>query len=229
MSIFLLNHNRCTFPHPYLADKDGFLALGGDLSPDRLLSAYKAGIFPWYSEDTPILWFSPHPRLVLYPKKLKVSKSMHQLIKRQAFEITIDTSFQKVIEACAIQKRRNQSGTWITEDLKQAFLKLHELGYAHSVEVWENDVLVGGLYGLAIGKVFYGESMFANKSNTSKFGFISLVKLLEQKSFKLIDCQQDTPHLRTFGAELLTKEAFLDVLKLNTFEEGYVGKWTNWT
>lgn len=228
MSIFVLDRQTHIFPHPYLADKDGFLAIGGDLSPERLLGAYSAGIFPWYSEDTPILWFSTHPRLVLYPDKLNVSKSMRQLLNRNAFEITIDTCFQNVIEACAKQKRDNQSGTWITSDLKQSFLKLHELGYAHSVEVWEDNVLVGGLYGLSMGKVFYGESMFASKSNASKYGFISLVRLLREKSFTLIDCQQDTPHLRSFGAELITKKSFLTSLKKNIFHKSHIGKWTDW-
>lgn len=228
MSIFLLDQNQYIFPHPHLADKDGFLAIGGDLSSQRLLSAYQAGIFPWYNDDTPILWFSTSPRLVLYPDKLKISKSMRQLLNRKAFRITMDTSFQKVIESCAIHKRVNQSGTWITEELKQSFLTLHEMGFAHSVEVWEDEELVGGLYGLSIGKVFYGESMFAKKSNASKYGFISLVSLLKEKSFTLIDCQQDTPHLRSFGAELISKEAFLHAMKLNSFQEGHVGKWNSW-
>lgn len=228
MSIFLLDQYKNIFPHPYLADKDGFLAMGGDLSPQRLLSAYQAGIFPWYNDNTPILWFSTHPRLVLYPQKLKVSKSMKQLLNKKAFNVTIDTAFLSVIESCAKQSRTNQDGTWITTDLKNSFLELHDMGYAHSVEIWEGEDLVGGLYGLSMGKVFYGESMFAKKSNASKYGFISLVRLLQEKSFTLIDCQQDTPHLRSFGAELISKEKFLQSLKLNSFEKGFICKWTDW-
>jgi len=225
---FLLEKSNHIFPHPYLADKDGFLAMGGDLSVGRLLSAYRSGIFPWYNDSTPILWFSTHPRLVLFPKELKVSKSMKQLFRRKAFDITIDTEFEKVIDYCARQKRDGQDGTWITDELKQAFVQLHEMGYVHSVEVWEDGILVGGLYGLALGKVFYGESMFAHKSNASKYGFISLITLLREKSFELVDCQQDTPHLRSFGADLITKEDFFNKLKLNVLEEGFIGKWTNW-
>ena len=228
MPHFLLEKSNHIFPHPYLADKDGFLAMGGDLSVGRLLSAYRSGIFPWYNDSTPILWFSTHPRLVLFPKELKVSKSMKQLFRRKAFDITIDTEFEKVIDYCARQKRDGQDGTWITDELKQAFVQLHEMGYVHSVEVWEDGILVGGLYGLALGKVFYGESMFAHKSNASKYGFISLITLLREKSFELVDCQQDTPHLRSFGADLITKEDFFNKLKLNVLEEGFIGKWTNW-
>jgi len=228
VSIFLLDQNKILFPHPYLADKDGFLAIGGDLSPRRLLSAYQSGIFPWYNDNTPILWFSTHPRLVLYPDKLKVSKSMRQLINKNAFRVTMDTNFTSVIESCAEQKRTNQAGTWITSDLQKSFITLHEMGYAHSVEVWEGKNMVGGLYGLSLGKVFYGESMFAKKSNASKYGFISLVSTLKEKAFSLIDCQQDTPHLRSFGAELISREKFLEAMKSNTLEEGFVGKWTEW-
>ena len=228
MSIFLLDQHKNIFPHPYLADRDGFLAMGGDLSPQRLLSAYQAGIFPWYNDNTPILWFSTYPRLVLYPQKLKVSKSMKQLLNKKTFTVTIDTAFQSVIESCAKQSRTNQDGTWITTDLKKSFLELHEMGYAHSVEIWEGEDLVGGLYGLSMGKVFYGESMFAKKSNASKYGFISLVRLLQEKSFTLIDCQQDTPHLRSFGAELISKEKFLQSLKYNSFEKGHIYKWKDW-
>ena len=228
MPHFLLESSSYIFPHPYLADNDGFLAMGGDLSSGRLLSAYKAGIFPWYNDNTPILWFSTHPRLVLFPDKLKISKSMKQLIRQNAFDVTIDTSFSKVIEQCALQKRAGQDGTWITDDLKIAFIKLHDMGFAHSVEVWEDGELVGGLYGLALGRVFYGESMFALKSNASKYGFISLITLLKAKSFDMVDCQQDTPHLRSFGAELISKEDFHGRLKQNSLVEDHRGKWTSW-
>lgn len=228
MPPFLLENSNYIFPHPYLADQDGFLAMGGDLSPGRLLSAYQAGIFPWYNDSTPLLWFATHPRLVLFPESLKVSKSMKQLIRRDTFDVTIDTVFDKVIEHCAVQKRHNQDGTWITAELKNSFLALHEMGYAHSIEVWEKGQLVGGLYGMALGKIFYGESMFALRSNASKYGFISLIKLLKKKSFELVDCQQDTSHLRSFGAELITKKDFLNRLKQNALREDHPRKWTDW-
>lgn len=228
MSIFLLDKNNFVFPHPYLADKDGFLAMGGDLSPERLLCAYQSGIFPWYNDSTPVLWFSTHPRMILYPDKLKISKSMKQLLNREAFRVSIDTAFEEVISACAKQKRQNQSGTWITDELRNSFIQLHEMGYAHSVEVWDAEDLVGGLYGLCLGKIFYGESMFAHKSNASKYGFIKLIQILKEKSFDLVDCQQDTPHLRSFGAELMHRQDFFLALKQNSFKEGHVGKWTDW-
>lgn len=228
MGLHLLSNSNFIFPHPFTADKDGFLALGGDLSIDRLIQAYRCGIFPWYNESTPILWFSTSPRLVLYPNHLKISKSMRSFLKKNNYRISFDHDFESVITACAMHKREGQDGTWITADMQSAYIKLHELGFAHSVEIWDGDNLVGGLYGIALGKIFYGESMFALESNTSKLAFISLVRMLESKGFNLVDCQQDTPHLRSFGAELISKEEFFRALKLNMFNSDNQYKWTAW-
>ncbi|MBD3661585.1 MAG: leucyl/phenylalanyl-tRNA--protein transferase, partial [Arenibacter algicola] len=185
--MFLLNH-RLLFPDVEKADDDGLLAVGGDLSPERLLLAYKNGIFPWFNEDSMILWWSPDPRMVLFPNKIKISKSMAQVIKSNKFRITWNTQFEEVVNACSAIKRKGQAGTWITPEMKSAYLKLHQMGIAKSIEVWENDNLVGGLYGIDLGNVFCGESMFSRKSNASKFAFISLAKELQQKEYKLIDC-----------------------------------------
>lgn len=212
MPVFRLN-SSLQFPHPSYAEEDGLLAVGGDLSPDRLLLAYENGIFPWFNDDEEILWWSPDPRCVLFPKKLKVSKSMRGLINKQVFKVTFDQSFTKVIEACSSEPRKGQDGTWITTKMKNAYQKLHELGWAHSVEVWKEGQLVGGLYGLLIGKVFFGESMFSKESNASKYGFITWVRFLEEKGIELIDCQQTTKHLLSLGAEEIPRERFLELLE----------------
>ena len=203
------------FPHPHLANSYGLLAVGGDLSPERLLLAYQFGIFPWYSEGQEILWWTPDPRCVLYPNKLKVSKSMRSLIRKNPFRVTMDHAFDQVIMACSKVPRKGQEGTWITTEMIGAYIEMHRLGHAHSVEVWEKDFLVGGLYGLAIGKVFFGESMFARVSNASKFGFISLVTTLQDLGYFLIDCQQETPHLISLGAEMISRDRFMDHLRKN--------------
>ncbi len=203
------------FPPITYADVDGLLALGGDLSVDRLLEAYTNGIFPWYNEGQPILWFSPDPRMILFPPELKVSKSMQQIIKKNQFEVTYNKDFDSVIQNCSTIARPEQDGTWITHDMQNAYKKLHELGYAISVEVWENSELVGGLYGIWLKekKVFCGESMFAKVSNASKFGFINLVEWLVKKEVKLIDCQVYTDHLASLGAKEIPREEFLKFLK----------------
>ncbi|TSE10052.1 MULTISPECIES: leucyl/phenylalanyl-tRNA--protein transferase [Aquimarina] len=203
------------FPPVTYADSDGLLALGGDLSTDRLLEAYNHGIFPWYSDDQPILWFSPDPRMVLFPLKLKVSKSMRQLIRKNRFEVTFNKDFESVIESCAMIKRPEQEDTWITSDMKNAYKKLHELGYAISVEVWEDSTLVGGLYGVFLEdkKVFCGESMFSKVSNASKYGFITLVEWLKQKEVRLVDCQVYTDHLASLGAVEISRDEFIEYLK----------------
>ncbi|WP_271765676.1 leucyl/phenylalanyl-tRNA--protein transferase [Aquimarina algiphila] len=203
------------FPPVTYADSDGLLALGGDLSTDRLLEAYNHGIFPWYSDDQPILWFSPDPRMVLFPLKLKVSKSMRQLIRKNRFEVTFNKDFESVIESCAMIKRPEQEDTWITSDMKNAYKKLHELGYAISVEVWEDSTLVGGLYGIFLEdkKVFCGESMFSKVSNASKYGFITLVEWLKQKEVRLVDCQVYTDHLASLGAVEISRDEFIEYLK----------------
>jgi leucyl/phenylalanyl-tRNA--protein transferase len=210
--MFLLTH-RLLFPNVENADDDGLLAVGGDLSPDRLLLAYMNGIFPWFNEDSMILWWSPDPRMVLFPNKIKISKSMQQLIKSGRYRITWNAQFEEVVNACAVIQRKGQEGTWITPEMKGAYLKLHQMGIAKSMEVWENDELVGGLYGIDLGKVFCGESMFSKRSNASKFAFINLALELEQKEYKLIDCQVYTDHLASLGAEEIPRKQFIKILK----------------
>ncbi|MBG6131936.1 leucyl/phenylalanyl-tRNA--protein transferase [Aquimarina sp. EL_43] len=203
------------FPPVTLADANGLLAIGGDLSVDRLLKAYHNGIFPWYDEDQPILWYSPDPRMVLFPPELRVSKSMRQLIRKNKFEVTFNKAFDSVVQHCATIKRPEQEGTWITNDMQKAYTKLHQLGYAISVEVWEQSVLVGGLYGVLLEdkKVFCGESMFSKVSNASKYGFITLVEWLIKKEIQLIDCQVYTDHLASLGAREITRTTFIKYLK----------------
>jgi leucyl/phenylalanyl-tRNA--protein transferase len=208
--IFQLSEDTIWFPDTELADEDGLLAVGGDLSPERLILAYKNGIFPWFSDDTPILWYAPHKRFVLVPQKLKVSKSMRKLLKSGKFEITFDKAFPEVIQACANTSRDGQFGTWITNDMQNAYIQLFELGFAHSVEVWENKQLVGGLYGLEINSVFCGESMFSKVSNTSK---VALISLCQNRKYKLIDCQIHSDHLESLGAEFISMEQFQSFLK----------------
>lgn len=206
------------FPHPYTANEEGLLAIGGDLDPERLLLAYRFGIFPWYNES-PILWWFTHPRFVLFPAELKVSKSMRPYFNQRKFSVTYNLEFRKVIRLCKQTSRPNQLGTWINKNIINSYEKLHDQGYAHSVEVWDGDDLVGGLYGMAIGRIFYGESMFSSVSNASKFGLICLVRLLEEKGIDLIDCQQETEHLHSMGARLISKELFWNRLKMNLFCE----------
>ena len=201
---------RMLFPAPELAEPDGLLAVGGDLSTDRLLLAYQSGIFPWYSDDKPILWYSPHERFVLYPDELKVSKSMKQVLGSNKFRITIDQCFDKVISACSSVFREGQEGTWITDDMKAAYLRLHQKGHAHSIEVWQKDNLVGGLYGVQIGRVFCGESMFALVSNASK---TALIHLCQSGLYNLIDCQLHTPHLESMGARLISRGEYMAALR----------------
>ncbi len=198
------------FPNVNQATEEGLLAVGGDLSVDRLLLAYRSGIFPWYNDGEPILWWSPNPRCVLFPEKLKVSKSMNQVLKKDGFKVTYNQAFDEVILECAKIDRPGQPGTWITQAMIAAYNKLHEMGYATSVEVWQNNMLVGGLYGIDLGNgVFCGESMFSKKSNASKVGFISFVKSTQ---YKLIDCQLHTEHLESLGAEEMPREDFLKFL-----------------
>jgi leucyl/phenylalanyl-tRNA---protein transferase len=198
------------FPDVSEASEEGLLAVGGDLSTERLLYAYKKGIFPWFSAEEPILWWSPNPRFVLFPDKLKVSKSMKQVLRNSDFEITINKDFKSVITACSKIKRDGQDDTWITKSMIEAYVKLHELGYAKSVEVWQDYQLVGGLYGIDLGnRVFCGESMFATVSNASKVGFITFI---QNTNYKLIDCQVYTNHLESLGAEEISRDVFLSYL-----------------
>ena len=205
--------NDIKFPPVEDADEDGFLAIGGDLSVDRLLNAYSNGIFPWYNEGDPICWWSPDPRCVLFPEKLQVSKSMQKINREQHFSFTTNLCFEKVMRSCKGMRRRGQEGTWIQEEMVEAYTKLHELGYAHSAEAWQGDMLAGGLYGIKIGKVFFGESMFSTVSNASKFAFIQFVQLHRDEGIQLIDCQQRTDHLMSLGAEMIGRRGFIEIIK----------------
>lgn len=227
MPIYWLKNDNISFPSPELATEDGIVAVGGDLSVERLLMAYQKGLFPWYNPDDPILWWSPDPRFVLFPAELKVSKSMRPYFNQKKFELSFDQKFEEVIHACSLQTRKGQEGgTWISEEMIQAYCQLYKMGYAHSVEVWKEGELVGGLYGISLGKCFFGESMFAKVSNASKFGFISLVKKLETLGFDLIDCQQHTRHLESLGARGIPRKEFLNYLRKNEEEETLRGNWS---
>lgn len=212
MPLFLLDESL-TFPPAWLADEDGLLAIGGDLSPQRLLAAYKQGIFPWYSEGEEILWWSPSPRFVLFPSELHISKSMRPLLHRNEFDFTINKAFKEVIQQCKKIVRPGQESTWITSAMEKAYCKMHELGHAHSAEVWKDGELVGGLYGLRIGKVFYGESMFSKVSSASRYAFIRYVQFLQTEDVQLIDCQVHTSYLESMGARLIPGREFRLLLK----------------
>ena len=201
---------KIEFPNINEAHADGLLAVGGDLSVERLLLAYKSGIFPWFSDNEPILWWSPNPRFVMFPKNLKVSKSMKQVLRINDYIVTVNKAFKAVITECSKAKREGQAGTWITQSMINAYVKLHELGYAKSVEVWSNNNLVGGLYGVDVeNNIFCGESMFAKKSNASKVAFITFI---QNTNYKLIDCQVYTNHLESLGAEEISRDVFLEYL-----------------
>lgn len=209
--MYLLS-NRLWFPPVHTASPEGIVAIGGDLSPERLLLAYKSGIFPWYNKGEPIVWHSPENRMVLFPKDLKISKSMRQILKKDRFTVTFNRNFKEVIRACKTIYREGQGGTWITDEMERAYIKLHQLGYAKSVEVWSKDELVGGLYGVDLGTVFCGESMFSKVSNTSKIALIHLVEKLKRESYRLIDCQVYNEHLASLGAKEIPRERFLAYL-----------------
>jgi leucyl/phenylalanyl-tRNA--protein transferase len=213
------------FPSPHLASREGLLAVGGDLSPDRLLLAYSNGIFPWYSEGEPILWWSPDPRLVLYPAELKISRSLKKVLKRGVFELTMDRAFGDVITECARVRQEKHEGTWIVDDMVQAYCRLHDAGFAHSVEVWKDNRLAGGLYGVSLGNCFFGESMFTRVTNASKVALVGLVRHLIPLGFAFIDCQIATEHLARFGAREISRARYLaeltEALKTATLR----GKW----
>lgn len=207
--IFQLDRQSVSFPDPALAEPDGLLAIGGDLRPERLMAAYRQGVFPWYNDDTPILWYSPHERFVLFPSALKISKSMRRVIRSGRFSVTYNQAFADVVAACATQPRRGQDGTWITADMQRAYEGLHRLGHAHSVEVWMDATLVGGLYGIAVGKAFCGESMFSRESNASK---VALISLCQSGAYSLIDCQVYTHHLASLGATMISRNEYMEEL-----------------
>lgn len=206
------NNEQLYFPPVEDADEDGLLAIGGDLTPARLLLAYRSGIFPWFNDADPICWWSPDPRFVLYPSELKISKSMQQVVKKQTFEFSTNKAFKAVIHACSTTPRNGQNGTWITKEMQDAYLHMHQLGYAHSAEAWLNDELVGGLYGIRLGNVFFGESMFSHESNASKFAFIQYVQQLQKENVQLIDCQVHTHHLESLGAAMIPRKTFMQHL-----------------
>ena len=211
MPVFVID-SELYFPPPHLAEPDGLLAIGGDLSPERLLLAYRNGIFPWY-EGEHILWWSPDPRFVLFPGELKVSRTIKRLKKKNAFVFTVNKSFAEVIRHCRKITRPGQEGTWITEEMEKAFNRMYERGYAHSAEVWMDNELVGGLYGIRLGNVFFGESMFSRISNASRFAFVQYVELLQSEGVRLIDCQVYTEYLESMGARMISGKEFMAYLE----------------
>ncbi len=211
MPVYRLDH-RIAFPRPELADDNGILAVGGDLRPERLLFAYQLGIFPWYEEGLPIIWHSPDPRMVLDLAELHVPRSVRKTMRRGVYDVRLDTAFAEVIEACSHVPRPGQSGTWITEEMKDAYIELHRLGYAHSVEAWRDGELAGGAYGVSLGRAFFGESMFARRSDASKVAFIALCRQLQTWQFDFVDCQVHTEHLERFGATEWPRARYLAAL-----------------
>lgn len=211
MPIYRLSE-ELIFPHPSEAEENGLLAIGGDLRPERLLLAYSNGIFPWPMPGFPLTWSSPNPRMVLFPQEFKLAKSLRQTLRNKGFTVKFDTQFASVIRQCARVKRGHESGTWITADMQNAYIRLHQLGFAHSVETYSGNELVGGLYGVSIGRAFFGESMFHLRPDTSKIALFYLVEQLKYWDFDLIDAQQDTPHLRRMGGTILSRSEFLDLL-----------------
>jgi leucyl/phenylalanyl-tRNA--protein transferase len=228
MPVFHISEENPIFPDPSLSDHQGLIGIGGNLEPVTLLTAYQNGIFPWYNEHDPILWWSPDPRFVMFPDDLKVSKSMRPYFNQKKFTVSFDRAFEHVIRACSRIPRHDQEGTWITDDMLEAYTRLHELGYAHSVEVWEDDKLAGGLYGISLGCMFFGESMFTLRPNASKFGLISLVNVLKSRGFELIDCQQETKHLQSLGAKTIPRSLFLKMLSANQNKTTFKGNWASW-
>jgi leucyl/phenylalanyl-tRNA--protein transferase len=224
MPVYRLSQ-KLLFPSPHLASHEGLLAVGGDLSINRLLLAYRLGIFPWYSEGEPILWWSPDPRLVLYPDELKTSRSLNKVIKRRAFKVTIDRAFEEVISECARVRLETQEGTWIVDEMVSAYCRLHTAGFAHSVEAWREGRLAGGLYGVSLGKCFFGESMFTRVTNASKVALVALVNHLKALRFDLIDCQIATTHLKRFGAREISRARYLKELNEAQIAPTLRGSW----
>jgi len=222
--VFLLS-DKIEFPPPQLASRHGLLAVGGDLSRKRLLLAYRMGIFPWFSNDEPIMWWSPDPRLVLYPREIKISKTLKKIIKKNAFKISMDLAFNDVINHCADVRLKKDQGTWIVKEMMDAYCRLHESGFAHSVEAWHQGELAGGLYGVSLGKCFFGESMFTRISNASNVALVKLVECLNALSFDIIDCQIPTDHLIRFGAREVSRARFLAQLKKSLETPTKKGKW----
>lgn len=213
------------FPNPELARDDGLLAVGGDLEPGRLLMAYSMGIFPWYSEGLPILWHSPDPRFVLFLDELRVGRSLRKVIRKGRFELRMDTAFERVLEGCARAPRPGQRGTWITREMKRGYTRLHELGFAHSTEAWADGELVAGLYGVALGRMYFGESMFTRASDASKVAFIALCRQLAVWGYDLVDSQVYTDHLARFGARDIPRAEYLRLMDERIRQRGNPGRW----
>jgi len=224
VTVFLLT-DKISFPPPHLASGEGLLAVGGDLSRERLLLAYRMGIFPWFSDHDPILWWSPDPRLVLYPREIKVSKTLKKIIRKGMFRVTMDSAFDRVITQCAQIRLENNQGTWIVDDVIDAYCGLHESGFAHSVEAWREGELAGGLYGVSLGRCFFGESMFTRISNASNVALVTLAEYLKNLSFDMIDCQLTTKHLLRFGAREIPRVKFLKQLEASLKAPTRRGKW----
>lgn len=225
MSIFFLNKDP-VFPHPSLADPDGLLAVGGDLSVKRLISSYSQGIFPWYGPGSPILWWFPEPRLVLNPASIHIQRSLRRILNSGTFRISADTAFEQVIENCACVPRPGGLGTWLLPEMIDAYIQLHEKGFAHSFEAWQGSKLVGGIYGVGLGRAFFGESMFYLVPNASKIALVHLVRFLQVKGYHFMDCQQTTRHMLRFGAKEISGKAFLKKLQAAVSLPGTDGNWT---
>ncbi|MBF0567050.1 MAG: leucyl/phenylalanyl-tRNA--protein transferase, partial [Nitrospirae bacterium] len=225
MPVFQLSKKN-VFPPPELAEYDGLLAIGGDLTVKRLLNAYAMGIFPWYSEGSPILWWSPDPRMILLPDELIVSRSLRQTIRKGIFHVTFDTDFEEVIKSCASVSRKDANGTWITDEMREAYVKLHESGYAHSIESRIDGNIVGGLYGVSLGGAFFGESMFSRVSNASKVAFVSLVNMVKAWDFLFVDCQVTTEYLMSFGARHVSRKEFMELIDKALLMPAHKGRWT---
>jgi leucyl/phenylalanyl-tRNA--protein transferase len=220
---------QVVFPDPRESTPEGLIGIGGDLRPERLLLGYASGIFPWYSDGQPILWWSPDPRMVIDIRPgsstFRVQRSLAKRVRQHPYRVTLDTEFEAVLLGCATVPRKNQPGTWLTAEMRKAYQKLHEMGYAHSVEAWDGDELVGGLYGVGLGTLFSGESMFANAPDASKIAFVHLVRQLERWGFELVDCQVHTPHLERFGGDEISREDYLGRIAGMVGQPGRVGKW----
>mgnify|MGYP006110273115 FL=1 len=227
MPVYQLIPEVSFFPPTEEAEGDGLLAVGGDLTKERLLAAYSKGVFPWYEAGQPILWWSPDPRLVLIPEELKISRSLRKALRKQQFEIRFDSAFQQVIKACADVRTQQGEGTWIIPEMQQAYTELHQDGFAHSVESWLDGELAGGLYGISLGQCFFGESMFSTRNDSSKVALVALVEFSKQVGIKMIDCQMTTSHLLSLGAREIKRKVFLQNLKIHLEEPTLKGSWNN--
>ncbi|WP_299976466.1 leucyl/phenylalanyl-tRNA--protein transferase [Desulfobacula sp.] len=224
MPLFRLSE-RIDFPPAWLSRSDGLLCVGGDLSPKRLLLAYENGIFPWFSKDEPILWWSPDPRLVLFPKDINISKSLNKKIRQNRFKVTIDNAFEQAIVSCARPRKNEDKGTWLVDEMIDSYIELHKLGHAHSIETWRDDRLVGGLYGVCLGGSFFGESMFSFESDASKIALVAIANHLKKCGFDLIDCQVTTNHLLNMGATEISRNSFLDIINQSVKREDIKNIW----